>query len=313
VTFDEVDATIRATDAGGYLDLAVHPLSRVTLRGGVRLDGLAYAVQDNGPQALGARRAAQGTHIGKKATLEVRVAPGLAAVASYGEGFRSPQARSLQQGQNAPFTTVQGFEAGLRYTEPAFQASAAAFRTLLSDDLAFDQATARNERTPPTRRTGVSAGITATPRSWFTSSTSVTYTRAEFTNTDGGYLAGDLLPYAPQIVARSDISATAFLGTVMHRALAGRFGSGLSFLGERPLPYGQFGHDVFLIDAKASLRLKELGLCADVYNVLDTQWYDGEYVYAANFTRSQTPSLVPERLVSVGAPRTTLFTLAIYL
>ena len=313
VTFDEVDANIRATDLGGYLDLALHPLSHLVLRGGVRLDGLSYAVQDNGPQGLGARRAAQGAHIGKKGTAEVRLIDGLSAVASYGEGFRSPQARSLQQGQNAPFATVQSYEGGLRYLKPGFRASAAVFRTLLSDDLAFDQATARNERTPPTRRTGVSADITATPNPWFTSSTSLTYTRAEFTNTDGGYNAGDLLPYAPQIVLRSDAAVTPTLGKVFERLLTARLGTGLSFLGERPLPYGQFGHDVFLVDATASLRLREVQLSANVYNLLDAQWYDGEYVFASNFTRSQTPSLVPERHVTVGAPRTTLFTLAIYL
>jgi TonB family protein len=313
VTFDEVDANIRATNLGGYLDLALHPLSRLVLRGGVRLDGLSYAVQDNGPQGLGARRSAQGAHMGKKGTAEVRIGSGLSAVASYGDGFRSPQARSLQQGQTAPFTTVQSFEGGLRYLTPDYRASVAVFRTLLSDDLAFDQATARNERTPPTRRTGLSADITATPRPWFTSSTSITYTRAEFTNTDGGYNAGDLLPYAPQIVMRSDMAVTPTLGTAFERPLTARLGVGLSYLGLRPLPYGQFGHDVFLADATASLRLKEVQLSANVYNVLDAKWYDGEYVFASNFTRSQTPSLVPERHVTVGAPRTALFTLAIYL
>ncbi|MEO6598661.1 MAG: TonB-dependent receptor, partial [Polyangiaceae bacterium] len=145
VTLDEVDAKINATDVAGYADLALHPIRRVTLRGGLRIDGLAYVTQDDGA-GLGARRSAQGAHLGKKGTLDVRITSDLHALASYGEGFRSPQARSLQAGETAPFTTVQSYEAGLRYQSQTLRATGSVFRTTLSDDLAFNQVTARNER-----------------------------------------------------------------------------------------------------------------------------------------------------------------------
>jgi TonB family protein len=308
VTLPEVNSKVRATDVAGYADLAVHPISRLTLRGGGRVDGLAYSVQDDG-----ARRSAQGAHFGKKATVDVRLVSGLRAVASYGDGFRSPQARSLQQGQTTPFTTVESWEGGLRYQDDRMRATAALFRTDLSDDLAFNQVTARNERTPATRRTGVTAETVILLAPWFTASSSLTFTRAEFKNTDGGYHEGDLLPYAPQIVARTDMAWTPTFGQFWKRPLTGHFGVGGTYLGRRPLPYSEFGKDAYLVDALASVRLKEVELGLSIYNLLDLDWHDGEFSFASNFQRTNLPSLVPQRHVTIGAPRTIMGTLTIYL
>ena len=313
VTLDEVDAKISATDVAGYVDLALHPLRRLTFRGGLRLDGLSYVTQDDGGQGQGQRRAAQGAHFGKKATLDLRLTDELHALASYGDGFRSPQARSLQAGETAPFTSVQSFELGMRYQSATLRATGSVFRTSLSDDLAFNQVTARNERTPPTRRTGVSAEMAAEPTPWFTAAASITYTRAEFTNTDGGFNAGDLLPYAPQLVIRTDVAFTPTLGRVLNRPLTSRFGFGQTSVARRPLPYAEMGHDYTLFDAVASVRLREVELKLSAFNLLNLNWYDGEYTFASNFERGQAPSLVPQRHVTVGAPRTVLATLTVFL
>lgn len=313
VTLDEVGAKIHATDVAGYLDVAVRPIPRVTVRGGLRVDGLSYVIEDDGGQGQGERRAAQGAHLGKKGTVDVLLLPDLRAVISYGEGFRSPQARSLQEGQNAPFTTVQSYEAGLRYQTSELRTTASVFRTVLSDDLAFNQATARNERTPATQRTGITAEMAARPTTWFTAAASITYTRAAFTNTDGGYAAGDLLPYAPQVVVRTDAAWTPTLGRVWNRPLTARVGLGGTGIARRPLPYGEFGHNYFLVDALASVRLQEVQIGISAYNLLDLAWYDGEYTFASNFQRGANPSLVPERHVTVGPPRTVLATLSLFL
>ncbi len=313
VTLDEVDAKVNATDVAGYADLAVHPIRRVVVRGGLRIDGLAYVTQDDGGQGQGQRRSAQGAHLGKKGTVDVRLAADLHALASYGDGFRSPQARSLQAGETAPFTTVQSYELGLRYQTPILRATTSVFRTVLSDDLAFNQVTARNERTPPTRRTGVSAEMSAQPNRWFSAAASITYTRSQFTNTDGGFNSGDLLPYAPQLVIRSDIAFTPFFGRVLNRPLTAHLGLGQTGIARRPLPYGEMGHDYSLIDALARVRLGEAELGLSAFNLVNVDWYDGEYTFASNFQRGVAPSLVPARHVTVGAPRTVFATLTLYL
>lgn len=312
-TLDEVGARIHATNVAAFADVGLHPLARLTLRAGARIDGLAYAVEDEGGSGLGERRAAQGAHLGKKATIDLRIVGGLRALVGYGDGFRSPQARSLQQGQTAPFTTVESWEAGLRYQDAWLRATTAVFRTDLSDDLAFNQATVRNERTPPTRRTGFTAEMLAKPAEWFSASASATFTRAVFANTDGGYASGDLLPYAPQLVVRTDAAWTPTLGTILRRPLTGHLGVGGSYIGRRPLPYSELGNDSYVLDALASVRLKEVELGCSAFNLLDVDWFDGQYTFASSFTRGAQPSLVPQRHVTVGAPRTVLGTLTIHL
>ncbi|WP_394838131.1 TonB family protein [Pendulispora rubella] len=314
-----VDAKVRGTNVAGYLDASLFPIRRLALRGGIRADALSYSTQDRVPPAsdptatASQARAAQGAHFGKKATADLLLVPGLHALASYGEGFRSPQARSLSEGERTPFAEVTSYEVGIRYADGnRFQGSLAAFHTRLSEDLAFDQTTARNERVPGTQRTGVAAELTARA-DWLTTSASVTYTRASFTGSDAQYKEGDLLPYVPQIVGRVDIGAKRRLARVFGRDLEGRIGSSLESLFRRPLPYSEFGHDVFLVDARAALRLKEVELGLDAFNLLDAFWYDGEFVYASNFNRGKPAQLVPFRHVTVGAPRSVFLSLTLHI
>ncbi len=306
-----VRAEVRATNAAGYLDLSLLPLAWLRVRAGLRQDGLAYTVRDLGARP-GARSSA-GSHLGKKATLDASLSRHASLVASYGEGFRSPQARGLSSGERAPFTTVRSYELGARWRDRTTRASLAAFRAELSDDLAFDPVTTRTERTPGTSRTGLSAYLVSEPTRWLSTSTSATYTRAVFRFDDAGHARGDLLPYAPQLVARVDVAVRPTLGHALGRELRARLGYGASLLHRRPLPFGELAHDVLTVDASAALRLGELELGCDVYNALDARNYDGEYTFASAFTRGATPSLVPQRHVTVAAPRAWLATVILYL
>ncbi|HEY6880042.1 MAG TPA: TonB-dependent receptor [Polyangiales bacterium] len=313
VTANEVDAQIRALDVAGYVDVALHPLRWLTVRGGVRLDGLSYLSVDHGASAAGQARASQGLHVGKKGALQFALLPGLDLVASYGEGFRSPQARSLAESEKTPFTNVRSTEVGMRYGDRALALSAAGFRTWLSDDLVFDQSTARNERVPATQRTGVTVDATWQPKPWATLNLNATYTRAEFRGSSTNYHRGDLVPYAPQIVSRADVAVSPVVWEWSGRALRPQLGAGLSYLGRRPLPYAQLGHHILLVDAQASLRFGELGLSLRAFNLLDAKWYDGEFLFASNWDPGQGASLVPMRHVTVGAPRTFFASVEVYL
>ncbi|HEX2877650.1 MAG TPA: TonB-dependent receptor [Polyangiaceae bacterium] len=306
-----VRAKVRASDVAGYIDASLRPMRRVTLRGGLRADGLSYLTEDRGGKSAGQTRSALGAQLSKRGTLDVIVAPGLNAVASYGEGFRSPQARSLGDGETTPFTRVVSYEAGLRFRDASrFQASLAAYHTRLSDDLVFDHATARNELVPATSRTGMSASVVAQPSRWLVSSTSVTYTRAVFTDGDAQYVAGALLPYVPQVVARSELALTPSLGKLFQREVQTHVGWGFTYLARRPLPYAEMGHDVFLTDARASVRVGPVETGLEAFNLFNANWYDGEFVYASAF--SGAASLVPVRHVTVGPPRSLFWTLAIF-
>ncbi|HEU4406176.1 MAG TPA: TonB-dependent receptor [Polyangiaceae bacterium] len=311
----EVDAAIEAADVAGYADAELHPLKRVTLRGGLRLEGLSYVARDRRPDgSRGTPRAAQGANLAKKATLDVAVAGGLHALASYGEGFRSPQARSLADGERAPFVRVRSAEAGARYRDGAgFEASLVGFYTALSSDLVFDPATARNDTSPATRRLGLAGEYVARPLPDFITSMAVTYTRSTFTEAGANFERGQLVPYAPQVVVRSDMAYTPALGQLWGQRVDGRLGAGFSYFDARPLPYKEWGHGALVVDARASVRVGPVEAGVDLYNAFDATWYDSEFVYASNFSRGGAPSLVPARHVTAGPPFSALATLALYL
>jgi TonB family protein len=313
-----VDASVRGTNVAGYVDAAVYPLPRLAVRGGFRVDALSYAAEDrvlaSGQTIPGPGRAAQGAHFGKKATVDYAVVSRLHVLASYGEGFRSPQARSLSEGERTFFTEVTSYEVGVRYNDgSALSGSIAGFYTKLSEDLVFDPVTARNEKVPGTGRRGVAAELTARAGDVLLLASSLTYTRAEFTGSNAMFEEGDLLPYVPQLVLRSDVVAKHVLARVAGRDLVGRIGGGIDGLASRPLPFKESGQNVFLVDVAAGLRLKEVELGLDVFNLLDTPWYDGQFVFASNFARAQSPPRVPFRHVTVGPPRTIFASLTLYL
>jgi iron complex outermembrane receptor protein len=131
------DAAIDATGIGGYADLSVYPFPRVVVRGGARVDSLAYQVTDN-LSHQGLDRTTQGVHLGSKATVDYAAGGGIHLIASYGEGFRSPEARDLAEGQHIPFATIRSVEAGGRLKSRSTTASLVAFGSWLSQDLVFD-------------------------------------------------------------------------------------------------------------------------------------------------------------------------------
>jgi hypothetical protein len=203
-------------------------------------------------------------------------------------------------------------EAGLRYTTATIDGSVSMFRTTLNNDLVFDAITTRNEPVPASERLGGALEFVIRPTAWFISSGSGTYTRATFTQSDSVYLKGDKLPYVPELIIRQDLAFTPTLVHYLSRPLTGRFGVSLTGMFDRPQPYGTYGHDVFLVDAVAQLRLQEIAVGLDVFNVLDAHWYDSEFTYSANWNPGAAARLVPERYVTVGAPRTILGTLSLY-
>ena len=186
------------------------------------------------------------------------------------------------------------------------------FGLLSNNDLVFDAATTRNEPVPASERVGGALEFVIKPTPWFVSSGSGTYTRATFTQGDSQYHTGDKLPYVPELIIRQDLAFTPTIAHYLSRPLTGRFGASLTGMFDRPQPYGQQGHDVFLVDLVAQVRLKELAVGLDVFNLLDAHWYDSEFTYSANWNPGAAARIVPERYVTVGAPRTILGTLSLF-
>ena len=120
------------------------------------------------------------------------------------------------------------------------------------------------------------------------------------------------MPFVPQVVGRCDLSATAGLLSLGRERLTLRAGAGMDMLLNRPLPYGELGSDVFLLGALVKLDYGPLALELTGENLLDASWYDGEFVYASDFT-DVPRSALPARHVTTGAPRSFMASLSLRL
>jgi TonB family protein len=334
-TWDQrVDASITGTDIGGYADLELRINHRLTFGAGVRADALHYAVDDRlgnfipafrrDSYIVGFRRSAFGIAVGPRLRAELRVTPWLSALAAYGQGYRSPQARLLEDGESAPYTKVYSSDAGvrLRFTrDERALLTASAFHTELSDDVAFDPAEGRLEPIGPTRRVGGVLHAVVRPFDFLVASASATYVRAELdapppaTAEDPSppFRAGELLPYVPPLVLRLDLGVTQRLGRAFGMPLGARAGLGVSHLAERPLPFGMRSAPVTLCDLSLALRYGVAELGVEVFNLLGAQYAATEHVYPSNWDPNALPSRLPARHIAAGPPRSLLLTLGLTL
>ncbi len=329
-----VDATLQTLDVGAFVDLDWRFARVLRLRGGVRADALAYDVDDRlgnfipriRPDAyiVGYRRTAFGLAAGPRVTLEYAPVPTFSAFASYGEGFRSPQARTLDEGETTPFARVRSGDVGVRWrldTRGRLDVTAAGYLTALSTDVVFEPESARLEPVGPTSRLGAVLYVTARPWTWLTASGSATFVRATLdappvptnANPNPPYEPGQLLPYVPPVVLRVDVGAKHTLARVGGGDLAGRVGVGFSYLSSRPLPFGAFADPVALLDASASLRWRWFELGVEAFNLADTRYAATEYSFASTWSTTETPSRLPARHLAAGAPLTVLGTLGVTL
>jgi hypothetical protein len=306
-----VDDTITATNVAAYADAALYPIKRVVIRGGPRVDSLSFSTKDHIGKA-GTERTAQGFHAGGKATIDVAAGGGVHLVASYGDGFRSPQARDLKEGERVPFTTVRSIEGGLRYKLlTGFQASAVGFSSWLSHDRVFDATTRENVEAPASMRAGASVAVTARSGP-FGMSLSGTYARARFTDSDANFQKGDPVPYAPAFVLRDDAFVTGRLGRMGGHSLKGRVGVGVQGMAGRALPGGRDGQDLVNLDGTASLSWRFLEMALNGTNLLGQRYYDSQYVYVENFAK-KTPLPPPTPHVLVAAPTAVFLTVQVHL
>lgn len=345
-TWDKrVDARVTAADLGGYLDLDATLTNYVHFKGGVRADLLAYGVDDALGNFIpshrtetylpGYRRSAIGIAAGPRAVLEVTPWEPLSLSAAYGEGYRSPQALLLDEGEPAPFTKVRSVDMGARWSlrssfdssldtalpprssaAPAelLQLRASGYYTHVGQDVVFEPSEGRVEPAGPSTRLGAVLYADFRPLPWLRAAGSFTYARATLDepparsaeDPNPPYNKGQRLPYVPPCVLRIDTSAEHALTELRGQPLSGRLGLGLTYWSSRPLPYSEETDPVTLLDGAAALAYRVFQLELSVFNVADARYSALELSAASNWDPTATPSRLPVRHVMAGAPRTWL-------
>lgn len=335
-TWDQrVDAGIRGVDLGVWGDLDWTFTRYLEVRAGLRADLLSYDIDDRLGNFIeqsrdqdsfipGFRRSAFGLAWGPRTSVNARPLEWMSILAAYGEGYRSPQARLLEDGESAPFSKVRSADFGFRFEggDPLLL-SLGGYYTHLSDDVAFDAGEGRLERIGATQRLGaVLHGVTR-PMHWLVGALSFTFVQATLLEPpppsadepQPPFREGQALPFVPPVVVRADLGAhEKLLENLGGQPFGARGGVGFSYLSPRPLPYGDFADPVALLDASAGLTWGPVDLAFELFNALNSRYAAVEYSFPSDWdpddgVRSRTPA----RHTAAGAPLSWMLLLGVTL
>ncbi|MGD0675783.1 MAG: TonB family protein [Polyangiaceae bacterium] len=334
----DADLTSTLGDIGVYVDGNVHFLPWLGLRGGVRTDMFLFDVLNQC-----AVNAQEGVDSPSKQYLEVdqpclselehgvyrepigRSTTGAGAIMprgtlvlgpfdhfefslSAGNGVRSVDPSYVAQGLLTPFVNVQSRDLGVSYVEQLGEMNLAAkstfFQTHSDQDLLFDPSQGRTTLATGSTRTGW-AGSARALGAFYDVAANATFVKATFDDT---HL---LVPYVPDIVLRADAAVFHRLPwTLVQRPILATLGYGVSYVGRRPLPYGELSDVIFVSDASASIRWSIWTVRVAAQNLFNAKYKLGEYNYASDFHSQPEPTLAPERSFTAGAPQTIMLSLS---
>jgi TonB family protein len=324
----DADLLSQLGDIGLYGDANLRPVRWLSLRGGARVELLTYDVLDNCAQQTVAHPSTTNPPLdqscltqqdrGRPREVDQRASTSSLALlprgsvivgpfrhlsfsASYGRGIRSADPGYISQDVKTPFASACAYEAGVSFAgevkRTALVARSVFFQTVVDQDLIFSQTAGRNVLGAGTTRTGWLGAVRWTGP-FFDESANLTLVKATF-NDDHQAVA-----YVPGAVFRSDTALFAALpwrprGLPVRLSLSG----GVTYVGRRPLPYGETSSDILTIDAAVAAAWSRYELRLISTNLLNSQYRLGEYDYASDFRGAAQPTLVPERAFTAGAPR----------
>jgi iron complex outermembrane receptor protein len=327
------DANLTSTlaDVGVYVDASLRATRWLSLRGGARADAFIFDVLNNcavnssvgvdspsnqypevdqpclselehGVYREPIQRSATGdAAVMPRATLQIGPFGHLLYSLSAGTGVRSVDPSYIAQGLLTPFVTIQSGDFGISYNNEVGPINLAAksvfFNTHSSQDLLFDPSEGRSTLASGSTRDGWSGSVRALG-GFFDVAMNATLVKATFDDT---HL---LVPYVPDLVLRGDVALFRDLPwRIDHRPVRGTVGYGVSYVGQRPLPYSQLSDVIFVSDASANLAWSLWNVRLSATNLFDSKYKLGEYNYASDFHSQAGPTLVPERSFTAGAPR----------
>jgi len=229
--------------------------------------------------------------------------------ASYGRGIRSVDPGYVSQDVKTPFASATSYEAGASFAgelgRTTLVARTVVFQTVVDQDLIFSQTAGRNVLGVGTTRTGWLGAVRWTGP-FFDESANLTLVKATF-NDDHEAVA-----YVPTAVFRSDTALfTALPWRLRGLPVRVSLNGGVTYVGPRPLPYGETSDRIFTVDASAMVAWSHYELRLLSTNLLDSKYRLGEYDYASDFRGGSQPTLVPERAFTAGAPRGLFLSLGI--
>ncbi|MDC0673102.1 TonB-dependent receptor [Nannocystis radixulma] len=279
-----------------------HPVSRLTIEAGARLDLLAYNVRDRIDPDRHARKVL--ALPSPRINAAVRLAPFASLFLAYGRGLRAPEARAVLGGPVPEDTSLDRYrggparivasdsvEVGARFQHRELvSAGVALFGTWIDRELVFDHVSAVNIELNRTRRLGVDVDLAVWPRRWLQLRQDLSLVQARFVE------SGAPVPLAPPFMSATGL-------TLVHPSGL-RAGARFLVVGSRALPHGARTSAYALLDLSLGYRVGPLQLDLQIDNVTNAVWKEGEYHYASWWDRADPRSTIPTLHYLAGPPLT---------
>ncbi|MCB9675679.1 MAG: TonB-dependent receptor plug domain-containing protein [Alphaproteobacteria bacterium] len=288
-----IDTRIAERSVGAWVAAPTRPLDWLSAEAGVRVQHFTIGLDRTLDSGLGVGKAqANAPVLAPRGIVRLFEDGPLTVFGSAGRGFRSPEARGVENGR-APVSISDGGElSAVLHAVDALQVRGGAFGTWISNEIVFDHAAARFLTTGRTRRLGAYGGLTLHP-------IDAVSIDLDVTGTDGRYTASrEPIPYAPRVLAVGQLTTKALVtGPLVWTA-----GVRSWWLGQRPLPGGFASHAAFVTDVTARATHRAWTFDLDVDNVFANRWRDGEFFYASHWDPGAPVSALPRRHFTAGAP-----------
>jgi len=310
------DGHIDETEIGVYAQEELRPARWLRFVVGARGDQVDATVSNESRTAVDQVSGSKGQGLlSPKATAVVSPLDRWDLFANYGRGFHSNDARTLSAGQATTLLAVaMGYEVGttVRPVE-GLSLSAVGFLIDLASELTIDGDTASTSAAGQTRRYGAElTGRYSFDRRIYAD---VSFTAAHGQFIDGvDVVAGRIyLPDAPirtfsaGVGGRQPLGPVTLLGSVTVRSMSDRYAD------QGPTPLVETGWTV--VNAELGVRWGHLELVADLFNIGDVQWREGQFEVASRLPGEST-SLARQPPAGIsftpGLPRTLMTRAAVY-
>ena len=321
VRLDGVDANIpgpiydghtNETETGAFIEEEARPASWLRFVLGARGDRVDAATNNESDVAVDQTSGYKGQgQLSPKASAVVSPISEWDLFANYGRGFHTNDARTIFLGQATTLiAAASGYEVGTTVRPiPGLSLSAMGFLIDLQSELTIDGDTASTTPSGPTQRYGAELAGRYNFDDRIYADVSFTAAHGRFTDAADVAAGTVFLPDAPirtfsaGLGGRQPVGPITLIGSVTVRSLSDRYGD------FRPVPLVETGWTV--VNAEAGVRWKNLELVADLLNVGNVNWREGQFE-----VNSRLPNEGPNPPAGIsftpGLPRTLMTHAAVY-
>jgi hypothetical protein len=306
------DGHTTESEIGAFAEGEWRPARWLRFLLGARVDRVDVSTSNESPTAVRQVSGYKGQgQISPKATAIVSPLDAWDLFANYGRGFHTNDARTLLEGRAATLIVpARGYEVGTTVRPlPGLSVSAMGFLIDLDSELVINGDTASFQAAGSTRRYG--AEVTGRYELGGRIYADLSFTTAHGRFTDASDVAAGTvyLPDAPirtfsaGLGGRQPVGPVMLVGSATVRSMSQRYGD------SGPTPLVETGWTI--VNAEAGVRWKHLELVADLLNVADAKWREGQFEVASQLPGETKP---PPSGISFtpGLPRTLMVRGAVY-